>query len=108
MRTIIRGARVLTMDGAGTELAAATVTIEGDTIVAVEAMDAGGAADPGRAGNASAGTGGASSAGVASRAGVAAPPARPRPAGQRERDELSLRSLPRGQSASPCLPRSGL
>ncbi len=37
MRTIIRGARVLTMDPAGTELAQATVTIEDDTIVAVEA-----------------------------------------------------------------------
>jgi len=37
MKTIIRGARVLTMDAAGTDLACATVTIEGDTIVAVHA-----------------------------------------------------------------------
>jgi 5-methylthioadenosine/S-adenosylhomocysteine deaminase len=37
MKTIIRGARVLTMDAAGTDLACATVTIEDDTIVAVEA-----------------------------------------------------------------------
>jgi cytosine/adenosine deaminase-related metal-dependent hydrolase len=35
MRTIIRGARVLTMDAAGSELPNATVTIEEDTIVAV-------------------------------------------------------------------------
>ena len=37
MRTIIRGARVLTLDAASTEHACATVTIEDDTIVAVEA-----------------------------------------------------------------------
>ncbi len=37
MKTIIRGARVLTLDGAGTDLKIATVTIEDDTIVAVAA-----------------------------------------------------------------------
>ena len=36
MKTIIRDARVLTMDPAGTEFARATVTIEDDLIVAVE------------------------------------------------------------------------
>jgi 5-methylthioadenosine/S-adenosylhomocysteine deaminase len=36
MRTLIHGARVLVMDEAGTELPRATVTIEDDTIVAVE------------------------------------------------------------------------
>jgi 5-methylthioadenosine/S-adenosylhomocysteine deaminase len=46
MRTIIRGARVLTMDAAGTDLACATVTIEGDTIVAVRAGE-GARSDPG-------------------------------------------------------------
>jgi len=45
MRTIIRGARVLTMDGSGTDLSSATVTIENDTIVAVEAGTAGGPHD---------------------------------------------------------------
>lgn len=40
MRTVIRGARVLSMDGAGTDLPRATVTIEDDTIVAVDAVDA--------------------------------------------------------------------
>ena len=48
MRTIIRGARVLTMDPAGTEWAQATVTIEDDVIVAVE--DGVGAAASGIAG----------------------------------------------------------
>jgi 5-methylthioadenosine/S-adenosylhomocysteine deaminase len=38
MKTILRGARVLTFDPAGTELSNATVTIENDTIVAVEAV----------------------------------------------------------------------
>jgi 5-methylthioadenosine/S-adenosylhomocysteine deaminase len=47
MKTIIRGARVLTMDAAGTELAKATVTIEDDTIVAVEAGDEVPRLDPG-------------------------------------------------------------
>jgi 5-methylthioadenosine/S-adenosylhomocysteine deaminase len=37
MKTIFRGARVLTMDAVGTELPCATVTIEDDTIVGVEA-----------------------------------------------------------------------
>jgi 5-methylthioadenosine/S-adenosylhomocysteine deaminase len=37
MKTIIRGARVLTMDPVGTDWPQATVTIENDTIVAVEA-----------------------------------------------------------------------
>jgi 5-methylthioadenosine/S-adenosylhomocysteine deaminase len=37
MKTIIRGARVLTMDPADSDLAQATVTIEDDTIVAVDA-----------------------------------------------------------------------
>jgi 5-methylthioadenosine/S-adenosylhomocysteine deaminase len=37
MKTIIRGARVLTMDAVGTDLPHATVTIEDDTIVAVDA-----------------------------------------------------------------------
>jgi 5-methylthioadenosine/S-adenosylhomocysteine deaminase len=37
MKTIIRGARVLTLDPAGTDLMQATVTIEDDTIVAVAA-----------------------------------------------------------------------
>jgi 5-methylthioadenosine/S-adenosylhomocysteine deaminase len=41
MRTIIRNARVLTMDGMSTQLPRATVTIENDTIVAVAADDAG-------------------------------------------------------------------
>ena len=36
MKTIIHGARVLTLDAGGSELACATVTIEDDTIVAVE------------------------------------------------------------------------
>jgi 5-methylthioadenosine/S-adenosylhomocysteine deaminase len=36
MKTIFRGARVLTMDAMGTELACATITIEDDTIVMVE------------------------------------------------------------------------
>jgi len=44
LRTIIRNARVLTMDAVGTDLAKATVTIEGDTIVAVEAVAGGGEA----------------------------------------------------------------
>jgi 5-methylthioadenosine/S-adenosylhomocysteine deaminase len=39
MKTIIHGARVLTMDPVGTDLGCATVTIEGDTIAAVEAGD---------------------------------------------------------------------
>lgn len=39
MKTIIHGTRVLTLDTAGTELPKATVTIEDDTIVAVEPGD---------------------------------------------------------------------
>jgi len=39
MRTIIRGARVLTMDPVGTQIARATVTVENDIIVAVENGD---------------------------------------------------------------------
>ena len=39
MKTVIRGARVLTMDAAGTDHACATVTIEGDSIVSVEPGD---------------------------------------------------------------------
>ena len=45
MKTIIHGARVLTFDGAGRDLACATVTIEGDTIVAVEEKGESAAAD---------------------------------------------------------------
>jgi 5-methylthioadenosine/S-adenosylhomocysteine deaminase len=48
LRTIFRNARVLTLDGVGTDLPRATVTIEGDTIVAVEAFEGGG--KPGRGG----------------------------------------------------------
>jgi 5-methylthioadenosine/S-adenosylhomocysteine deaminase len=48
MRTIIRGARVLTLDAAGTEHACATVTIEDDTIVAVEANAGAAAGNPTR------------------------------------------------------------
>ena len=40
MKTVIRGARVLTLNAQDTELACADVTIDGDTIVAVEAVDA--------------------------------------------------------------------
>ena len=36
MKTIIRGARVLTMDPVGTQMAQATVTVENDIIVAVD------------------------------------------------------------------------
>jgi 5-methylthioadenosine/S-adenosylhomocysteine deaminase len=39
MKTIISGVRVLTMDAAGTDLSAATVTIENDTIVALDTGD---------------------------------------------------------------------
>jgi 5-methylthioadenosine/S-adenosylhomocysteine deaminase len=63
MKTIIHGARVLVMDEIGTELPCATVTIEDDTIVAVDgnAIVPRGAAAPGaaaasrRAGNSRAG-----------------------------------------------------
>jgi 5-methylthioadenosine/S-adenosylhomocysteine deaminase len=47
LKTVIRGARVLTMDAVGTDLAEATVTIEGDTIVAVETPGAGPDSQPG-------------------------------------------------------------
>jgi 5-methylthioadenosine/S-adenosylhomocysteine deaminase len=50
LRTIIRNARVLTMDAVGTDLAKATVTIEGDTIVAVEAVAGGSEAGGARQG----------------------------------------------------------
>src|SRR5258708_33174130 len=49
MKTIIHGARVLTMDPVGIDLATATVTIEDDTIVAVEAGDGVPRSSPGNA-----------------------------------------------------------
>jgi cytosine/adenosine deaminase-related metal-dependent hydrolase len=47
MKTLIRGARVLTLDAAGTEWAKATVTIEDDMIVAVQADDEAARPEPG-------------------------------------------------------------
>jgi len=49
MRTIIHNARVLTLDRAGTEWADATVTIEDDTIVAVQPTQAAARPAPGAA-----------------------------------------------------------
>src|SRR5258708_21687177 len=49
MKTIIHGARVLTMDPVGIDLATATVTMEDDTIVAVEAGDGVPRSSPGNA-----------------------------------------------------------